>query len=122
MSGAPGGESAAGEHLKADPRRPERDFVTANFREFGLAEVRLLGLLGSSKLQVPLPTPRRGRIRRLNRGPEQTRQHIFELWPKERHTARMDRLHPDFSMRLDNSKKWPPGRCANHSPILGSRL
>jgi hypothetical protein len=32
-SGAPGGESAAGEHLEADPRRAERDFVTANFRE-----------------------------------------------------------------------------------------
>ena len=29
----------------------------------------------------------------------------------------MDRLHPDFSMRLDNSKKWPPDRCANHPPI-----
>jgi hypothetical protein len=33
-SNAPGGESAAGEHLKANPRRHERDFVTANFREF----------------------------------------------------------------------------------------
>jgi hypothetical protein len=31
---APGGESAASEHLKAGPRRHERDFVTANFREF----------------------------------------------------------------------------------------
>jgi hypothetical protein len=40
MSGAPGGESAAGEHLKADPRRDERDFVTANFVEFGLETVR----------------------------------------------------------------------------------
>ena len=29
----PGGKSAAGEYLKADPRRDERDFVTANFRE-----------------------------------------------------------------------------------------
>ncbi len=41
MSSAPGGESAAGEHLKADPRRDERDFVTANFREkLGFSEVQ----------------------------------------------------------------------------------
>jgi len=30
---APGGESAAGECLKSNPHRNERDFVTANFRE-----------------------------------------------------------------------------------------
>jgi hypothetical protein len=48
MSGAPGGESAAGGHLKADPRRDERDFVTANFREFGLAELRLIAFLRNS--------------------------------------------------------------------------
>jgi hypothetical protein len=29
-----------GEHLKADPRRDERDFVTAYFRESGLGECR----------------------------------------------------------------------------------
>ena len=33
MLNAPGGESVAGEHLGADPRCDERDFVTANFRE-----------------------------------------------------------------------------------------
>jgi hypothetical protein len=35
MLSAPGAESAAGEHLEADPRRDERDVVTANFRERG---------------------------------------------------------------------------------------
>jgi hypothetical protein len=34
MWGVSSGESAAGEHLKADPRRAQRDFVTANFVEF----------------------------------------------------------------------------------------
>ena len=34
ISSAPGDESAAGVHLKADPRRDQLDFVTANFREF----------------------------------------------------------------------------------------
>jgi hypothetical protein len=33
MLNASGGESAAGQHLKADRRREQRDFVTANFRE-----------------------------------------------------------------------------------------
>ena len=40
ISGAPSGESAAAEHLKADPRRDERDFVTANFREFVFPALR----------------------------------------------------------------------------------
>jgi hypothetical protein len=38
--GASGGESAAGEHLKADLRRDERDFVTAYFVEFLYYDVR----------------------------------------------------------------------------------
>jgi hypothetical protein len=33
ISSTPGGESAAGEHLGADPRRDGGDFVTANFAE-----------------------------------------------------------------------------------------
>jgi hypothetical protein len=40
MWNGPGGESAAGEHFEADPRRDERDFVTANFREFGFQALR----------------------------------------------------------------------------------
>jgi hypothetical protein len=48
ISGVPGAESGAGYHLKADPRRAERDFVTVNFGEFGLAELPLIGLLRSS--------------------------------------------------------------------------
>ena len=56
MSGAPGGESAAGEHLKADPCRHERDFVTANFVEFSLAEVRRTPYRGSSTSENPMQT------------------------------------------------------------------
>ena len=56
MLGAPGGESAAGEHLKADPCRHERDFVTANFVEFSLAEVRRTPYRGSSTSENPIQT------------------------------------------------------------------
>jgi hypothetical protein len=35
MLGVPGSESVAGVHLETDLRCDERDFVTANFREFG---------------------------------------------------------------------------------------
>jgi hypothetical protein len=46
MLGVPGGESAAGEHLKADSRRPERELVTVDFREFSLSAIRNPALQG----------------------------------------------------------------------------